>query len=128
MPIVYGSLIDTETRCRHYFTEEDIIAIKFKCCNKYYPCYKCHNEFEKHAIKRWSEPSFNEKAILCGVCKHELTINEYMMVERCPNCQSRFNNRANIIIIFISKFKQHSQNIIGSGTDMIKHHFYRIPF
>lgn len=50
MPKVYGSLIDTETRCRHYFTEEDIIAIKFKCCNKYYPCYKCHNEFEKHAI------------------------------------------------------------------------------
>ena len=46
MPKVYGSLIDTETRCRHYFTEEDIIAIKFKCCNKYYPCYKCHNEFE----------------------------------------------------------------------------------
>ncbi len=39
MPKVYGSLIDTETRCRHYFTEEDIIAIKFKCCNKYYPCY-----------------------------------------------------------------------------------------
>lgn len=36
MPKVYGSLIDTETRCRHYFTEEDIIAIKFKCCNKYY--------------------------------------------------------------------------------------------
>ncbi|MGT2333780.1 hypothetical protein ACVPOY_06650 [Staphylococcus aureus] len=31
-------------------------------------------------------------------------------------------------MIFISKFKQHSQNIIGSGTDMIKHHFYRIPF
>ncbi len=24
MPKVYGSLIDTETRCRHYFTEEDI--------------------------------------------------------------------------------------------------------
>ncbi|MFI3192855.1 hypothetical protein QRX61_08720, partial [Staphylococcus aureus] len=23
MPKVYGSLIDTETRCRHYFTEED---------------------------------------------------------------------------------------------------------
>lgn len=55
MPKVYGSLIDTETRCRHYFTEEDIIAIKFKCCNKYYPCYKCHNEFEKHAIKRWHD-------------------------------------------------------------------------
>lgn len=46
MPKVYGSLIDTETRCRHYFTEEDIIAIKFKCCNKYYPCYKCHNELK----------------------------------------------------------------------------------
>ncbi|UMT81290.1 CHY zinc finger protein [Staphylococcus roterodami] len=93
MPIVYGSLIYTETRCRHYFTEQDIIAIKFKCCNKYYPCYKCHNEFEKHTIKRWPERTFNEKAILCGVCQHELTINEYMMVEHCPNCHSKFNNR-----------------------------------
>ena len=29
----------------------DVIAIKFKCCNKYYPCYKCHEEHESHAIK-----------------------------------------------------------------------------
>ena len=27
MPKVYGSLIDTETRCRHYFTEEDILLL-----------------------------------------------------------------------------------------------------
>lgn len=126
MPKVYGSLIDTETRCRHYFTEEDIIAIKFKCCNKYYPCYKCHNEFEKHAIKRWSEPSFNEKAILCGVCKHELTIVVGSIVVQIANLGLTI--AVNITIIFILKFKQHSQNIIGSGSDMIKHHFCRIPF
>ncbi len=64
--------------------QEEVSAIKFKCCNKYYPCYKCHNRVEKHAIKRWSEPSFNQKAILCGVSKHELTMNEYMMVEHYP--------------------------------------------
>ena len=32
MPIVYGSIVDHETRCIHYHTQLDIIAIKFKCC------------------------------------------------------------------------------------------------
>ena len=39
----------------------DVIAIKFKCCNKYYPCYKCHEEHESHAIKRWTEKEFDKK-------------------------------------------------------------------
>ncbi len=71
MPKVLWFINPTANMLSPLFYRRDIIAIKFKCCNKYYPCYKCHNEFEKHAIKRWSEPSFNEKAILCGVCKHE---------------------------------------------------------
>lgn len=90
---IYGSTVDNEGRCTHYPTPLDIIAIKFKCCGKYYPCYKCHNEHESHAIKRWDSSEFNEKAILCGVCRHEMTINEYMMIEACPKCDGHFNNR-----------------------------------
>lgn len=90
---IYGPTVDDESRCIHYQTPLDIIAIKFKCCNKYYPCYKCHNEAASHTIQRWDSSELNEKAILCGVCKHEMTINEYMMIEACPNCDAHFNNR-----------------------------------
>lgn len=61
MPKIYGSVIDKETRCTHYHSFLDVIAIKFKCCNKYYPCYKCHEEHESHAIKRWTEKEFDKK-------------------------------------------------------------------
>ncbi|AXV42974.1 hypothetical protein K1Y28_05130 [Staphylococcus warneri] len=93
MTKVYGSMIDNETRCIHYHSFLDIIAIKFKCCDKYYPCYQCHNEHEAHPIQRWSEDEFDQQAIMCGVCKHQMTINDYMMVESCPRCQSHFNHR-----------------------------------
>ena len=26
--------------------------------NKYYPCYKCHNEHVSHTIERWAENEF----------------------------------------------------------------------
>lgn len=91
MPKVYGSLVDYETRCIHYHSFLDVIAIKFKCCNKYYPCFQCHNEHEPHSIQRWSKNEFNVKAILCGICHHELSIQDYMMTDSCPNCHSHFN-------------------------------------
>ncbi|MBM7680764.1 putative CHY-type Zn-finger protein [Pullulanibacillus pueri] len=91
MPKVYGALVDAETRCRHYASERDIIAIKFKCCQKYYPCYHCHNEAEDHPIEVWEKESFAEKAILCGVCKYEHTIHEYLDTQHCLNCGSSFN-------------------------------------
>lgn len=90
---VYGPIVDEETRCVHYHTPLDIIAIKFKCCNKFYPCYKCHEESEQHPIQRWSKEEFNEPAILCGHCKHTLGIEEYMSVANCPYCGASFNRR-----------------------------------
>ncbi|ARJ51265.1 CHY zinc finger protein [Staphylococcus lutrae] len=93
MTHVYGATIDDETRCVHYHTPLDIIAIKFKCCNKYYPCFKCHNESEKHHPKRWHSDEFDVHAILCGVCQHEMSIETYMMNESCPKCNAHFNNR-----------------------------------
>lgn len=86
-----GLLIDSQTRCEHYHSELDIIAIKFKCCNTFYPCYQCHEVFEKHSINRWKLSEFQEKAILCGNCKEELSINEYMQNTSCPKCKAHFN-------------------------------------
>lgn len=90
---VYGAVVDDETRCTHYHTEKDIIAIKFKCCNEYYPCYRCHEEYAVHKIERWEKHEFDVKAILCGHCKTELTIYEYMNTRQCPNCLHSFNER-----------------------------------
>lgn len=89
---IYGYIIDNETRCKHYHSEKDIIAIKFKCCQKYYPCYKCHEECEDHTISLWGKEEFNELAIICGVCKKEHTISEYLQTDRCVNCHSVFNS------------------------------------
>jgi uncharacterized CHY-type Zn-finger protein len=87
-----GKIIDNQTRCEHYHSELDIIAIKFRCCDTYYPCYLCHQEEANHEAKVWKKEEFDTKAILCGVCQSELSINEYFNSDsKCPNCHSRFN-------------------------------------
>jgi uncharacterized CHY-type Zn-finger protein len=87
-----GKLVDDETRCEHYHSPLDIIAIKFKCCNDYYPCYECHEELASHPSQVWTKEERNTKAILCGICKTELTIQEYIdSANTCPQCNSSFN-------------------------------------
>lgn len=88
---VFGQFVDGETRCVHYHSNKDIIAIKFKCCQKYYSCYKCHLEAENHEIKVWPKHQFDHNAILCGVCKTEFTIEQYLQMNQCKNCGSLFN-------------------------------------
>ena len=89
---VFGRVIDDNTRCEHYHSPVDIIAIKFKCCSKYYPCFQCHKETAGHEAQIWSKDEWDTKAVLCGACKTELTIHEYMRSgNRCPNCQAEFN-------------------------------------
>lgn len=89
---VKGKLIDDQTRCEHYHSPLDIIAINFKCCGDYYPCYQCHKETVDHLATAWPKEEWDTKAILCGVCKNELTINEYMKSNNeCPHCHSLFN-------------------------------------
>ncbi|WP_174614326.1 CHY zinc finger protein [Virgibacillus ihumii] len=84
--------IDKETRCSHYYENNDIIAIKFYCCKEYFPCYQCHAEYGCGHNKVWPKVKFDEKAILCGNCKNELTINEYLNGGySCPNCYASFN-------------------------------------
>jgi uncharacterized CHY-type Zn-finger protein len=93
---VKGNLMDNETRCIHYHSPLDIIAIKFKCCNEYYPCYQCHEEEAEHPVQLWKREEWDQNAILCGKCKTELTIRQYMDSEnQCPICGTAFNPNCN---------------------------------
>ena len=103
-PIVFGQTIDDETRCVHYSSAKDVIAIKFRCCLLYFPCHLCHAEVHAtpvhdtpvhatpvHATEVWPLTERQQKAILCGVCAHELSIAEYLLVDGCPRCGAQFN-------------------------------------
>jgi uncharacterized CHY-type Zn-finger protein len=89
---VHGNTIDDQTRCVHYGGPTDVIAIKFVCCDRYYPCFQCHAEAETHQARQWPRSEWSEKAILCGVCRREMTIDEYRVADRCPACEAKFND------------------------------------
>jgi uncharacterized CHY-type Zn-finger protein len=92
--LIKGKPIDAQTRCVHYHSELDVIAIKFKCCGDYYPCYECHAETAGHDAQRWPKTEFSLKAILCGRCGAEHAISVYLASEhQCPGCGGAFNPR-----------------------------------
>lgn len=91
-PAIKGKLVDEQTRCVHYHSSADVIAIKFKCCGEYYPCFQCHEKEAGHAAAVWKKEEWDETAILCGVCGHEMTIREYVCSNnQCPRCNAAFN-------------------------------------
>ena len=84
--------VDAQTRCIHYRSALDIIAIRMACCRVYYACKDCHELLAGHGIKVWPRSEWNTRAILCGACGRELTIREYMDGGYvCPHCRARFN-------------------------------------
>ncbi|WKA54299.1 CHY zinc finger protein [Planococcus shixiaomingii] len=90
--LVKGVKVDPETRCSHYHSEIDRIAIKFFCCGIYYPCYECHEAVGCGKSEVWPKERFSEKAVLCGACGNELTVNEYLnCASTCPACSAPFN-------------------------------------
>ena len=90
--IVRGKVLDHETRCAHYHSEIDRIAIKFYCCDTYYPCFECHEEDGCGTPAVWPKEKFNEKAVLCGGCGYELSIGEYLDCKSvCPQCSAGYN-------------------------------------
>ena len=91
-PEVRGVDLDPETRCAHYRSPVDIVAIKMKCCGIYYACKDCHIALAGHSIAVWPRDEWDERAILCGACGTEMTIREYLECEsRCPKCSAAFN-------------------------------------
>ncbi len=89
---ITGISIDPQTRCSHYNTDLDIIAIKFKCCGRWFPCYECHQRCAGHSVETWPDVEWNEAAILCGACGHKQTIIDYLNGNStCPACGAKFN-------------------------------------
>jgi uncharacterized CHY-type Zn-finger protein/uncharacterized RDD family membrane protein YckC len=89
---IYGLEVDPQNRCAHYHSELDIIAIKFKCCGDWFPCFECHAAEADHIASVWHKDERDAKAVLCGACGHQLSIQEYFACDSsCPKCESRFN-------------------------------------
>ena len=91
-PPAHGVDLDPETRCAHYHSALDIIAIKMRCCGTYYACRECHDELAGHAAAVWPKSQWDEAAVLCGACGTELSIRAYMDCgNQCTGCGARFN-------------------------------------
>ncbi|WP_332897855.1 CHY zinc finger protein [Haladaptatus sp. CMSO5] len=92
MPEVRGVGVDSETRCAHYDTARDVVALKFACCETYYPCFQCHEAVANHDAVVWPHDRFDEPAVLCGVCDTELSVTAYLDADdACPACGAEFN-------------------------------------
>ena len=89
---IHGQTVDAQTRCVHYRSELDIVAIRFVCCGRVYPCYQCHAAGETHAAQLWPADLWTEQAILCGVCRGTLSIADYRAATACPACGAAFND------------------------------------
>ncbi len=87
-----GIAVDPDTRCAHYDGPQDVIAIRFVCCDVYYPCFKCHRAAANHASDRWPREHRHEPVVLCGDCDETMTAAAYRSADHtCPHCQTGFN-------------------------------------
>ena len=91
-PHVRGIKLDAETRCSHYHSELDVVAIQFFCCKEWYACVYCHAELSDHPITVWPRTEQNARAILCGKCHQTMSIHAYIHGgDKCANCGTSFN-------------------------------------
>ena len=89
---VHGVAVDAATRCAHWHGARDIIALRFKCCGRWYPCYDCHSEMADHPPVVWPLAERDAEAVLCGACGHRLSIAAYLSCDAtCPRCGAAFN-------------------------------------
>lgn len=89
---VNGVSVNELGQCAHYHSPLDIVAIKFKCCDTFYACIRCHDKLAGHAVKTWPKTERDTKAVLCGSCQATLSIAEYLASDHCcPHCGARFN-------------------------------------
>ena len=89
---VRGVNVDSETRCTHYDSDRDVIALRLGCCGVFYPCYRCHEVVADHDSQPWPRDRFDEPSVLCGVCGTALTVTTYLDADHeCPSCGVAFN-------------------------------------
>lgn len=91
---VLGVGLDAQSRCAHWHSAVDVVAMRFKCCGEYYGCRACHDETAEHPVKLWSEADAGECVAMCGVCGFELTMAVYLAGHpSCPACAAAWNPR-----------------------------------
>jgi uncharacterized CHY-type Zn-finger protein len=88
---VFGQTVDPESRCVHWHGPSDVVAMKFVCCDRFYPCFDCHLADADHPAERWPVARFAEPAVLCGVCAAQLSVDVYLSATACPSCAAEFN-------------------------------------
>ena len=90
--IVRGVNVNGQTKCAHYDSERDIVAIRFKCCDAFYACIRCHEELADHPPLTWARDEREEMAVWCGSCQRAMSIREYLGCgDQCPLCGAAFN-------------------------------------
>ncbi len=79
--------------CVHWRSPRDVVAIRFHCCGRTYPCLHCHDEAEDHRIVPWPRELFDTgDAVLCRACGHWMTVHAYLdSGSACPACGASFN-------------------------------------
>ncbi|MCO7218902.1 CHY zinc finger protein [Klenkia sp. PcliD-1-E] len=86
-----GRLVDDQSRCAHYATALDVVAIRFACCTPYWGCHLCHAECADHPAVVWPADDRAAHAVVCGVCRHTLAVEDYVVADGCPHCAAPFN-------------------------------------
>ena len=96
-PRVLGVNVDGETRCAHWHSAVDVVAIRMFCCGEYYACKDCHAELAGHPAQVWPRERWQEMAVLCGGCGEEMSVEEYLASgAECPQCGAGFNPRCSL--------------------------------
>jgi uncharacterized CHY-type Zn-finger protein len=89
--IVRGPAIDAETRCIHYGSALDVVALRAPCCDAWYPCHLCHAAVADHPLEVIPRSEHHLPAALCGVCRATMSVPEYLAADSCPSCGAPFN-------------------------------------
>ena len=73
-----GVAVDPDTRCAHWDSAVDVVALRFGCCGAFSPCHACHAATADHDPEPWPRPRFDDPAVLCGVCGTTLSARAYL--------------------------------------------------
>ncbi len=91
-PEVRGLDLDPQTRCAHWRSPLDIVALKLRCCETYYACRDCHDALAGHAARVWPTAERAALMALCGACGAQMSARQYLASDdRCPTCDAPFN-------------------------------------
>ncbi|WP_252177444.1 CHY zinc finger protein [Endozoicomonas sp. 4G] len=75
--------------CDHYHR---LCRVRFKCCETFFPCHRCHNEKvdgNEIACKTNGLNAKDATMLKCSLCDYEGEINESS--QTCPNCNKQMS-------------------------------------